>query len=52
MTVTVLLVDDHPIIRQGMRNLLGGISDFQIIGEVATDSKPSIRLNYPSRTFL
>ena len=33
MTVTVLLVDDHPIIRQGMRNLLGGISDFQIIGE-------------------
>ena len=33
MTVTVLLVDDHPIIRQGMRNLLAGISDFQIIGE-------------------
>ena len=35
MTVSVLLVDDHPMIRQGLRNLLSGISDFQIIGEAS-----------------
>lgn len=35
MTVTILLVDDHPIIRQGLHNLLGGVSDFQIIGEAS-----------------
>lgn len=33
MTVTVLLVDDHPMIRQGLRNLLGDVPDFQVIGE-------------------
>ncbi len=35
MTVTVLLVDDHPIIRQGLSNLLGGVADLQVIGEAA-----------------
>ena len=35
MTVSVLLVDDHPMIRQGLRNLLNGVSDFQIIGEAS-----------------
>jgi two-component system, NarL family, response regulator NreC len=33
MTVSVLLVDDHPMIRQGLRNLLSEVPDFQIIGE-------------------
>jgi len=33
MTVTILLADDHPMIRQGLQNLLSGISDFQIVGE-------------------
>lgn len=35
MTVTILLVDDHPMIRQGLHNLLSGVSDFQIIGEAS-----------------
>jgi two-component system, NarL family, response regulator NreC len=35
MTVSVLLVDDHPMIRQGLRNLLSGVSDFHIIGEAS-----------------
>jgi DNA-binding NarL/FixJ family response regulator len=42
MTVTVLLVDDHPMIRQGLRNLLGDVSDFQIIGE-AGDGVEALR---------
>jgi two-component system response regulator NreC len=33
--VTVLLVDDHPIIRQGLRNLIAGAGDLQVIGEAA-----------------
>lgn len=35
MTVTVLLVDDHPMIRQGLRNLLSEIPEFQIVGEAS-----------------
>lgn len=33
MTVTVLLVDDHPMIRQGLRNLVTSENEFQVIGE-------------------
>lgn len=33
MTVTVLLVDDHPMIRQGLRNLVTSENDFQVVGE-------------------
>jgi two-component system, NarL family, response regulator NreC len=35
MTVTILLVDDHPMIRQGLHNLLSGVTDFQIVGEAS-----------------
>jgi len=33
MSVTVLLVDDHPIVRQGLRNLLDSMPDFRVVGE-------------------
>lgn len=33
MSVTVLLVDDHPIVRQGLRNLLNSMPDFKVVGE-------------------
>src|SRR3989454_4268996 len=32
-TITVLLVDDHAIVRQGLRALLGTATDIQVIGE-------------------
>jgi len=35
MTVSIILVDDHPMIRHGLRNLLSNISDFQVIGEAS-----------------
>jgi DNA-binding NarL/FixJ family response regulator len=33
MTVSILLADDHPIVRQGLRNLLENESDFHVVGE-------------------
>ncbi len=33
--VTILIVDDHPAIREGLRSTLQGIPDLQIVGEAA-----------------
>lgn len=35
MTVSILLADDHPIVRQGMRRLLEVESDLTVVGEAA-----------------
>lgn len=33
MSVTILLADDHPVVRQGMRNLLDTEAGFSVVGE-------------------
>lgn len=33
MTITVVIVDDHPIVRAGMRAILNSASDINILGE-------------------
>lgn len=43
MTVTVLLADDHPIVRQGLRHLLEAEPDLKIIGE-ASDGLQAVQL--------
>ena len=43
MTVRVLLADDHPIVRQGMRNLLEAEADFSVVGE-AEDGLLAVQL--------
>ncbi len=35
MTVTILLADDHPIVRQGLRHLLEGESNMKVVGEAS-----------------
>lgn len=32
-TIRVMVVDDHPIVRQGVRSLLSNYADFEIVGE-------------------
>lgn len=39
--ITVLVVDDHTIMREGIRSLLSAYDDIEIIGE-ATDGKAAI----------
>lgn len=33
--ITVLLAEDHQIVRAGLRSMLGGSTDFKVIGEAA-----------------
>jgi DNA-binding NarL/FixJ family response regulator len=35
MTVRILLVDDHPIVRQGLKTLLEGRRGWEVIGEAS-----------------
>jgi DNA-binding NarL/FixJ family response regulator len=43
MTVTVLLADDHTVVRQGLRALLETQQDIQVVGE-ATDGWEAVKL--------
>ena len=35
-SIRVLIVDDHPVVRQGLCSLLGTFSDIEVIGEAAS----------------
>jgi DNA-binding NarL/FixJ family response regulator len=41
--ITVLIVDDHPLLRRGLRDVIGENSGFRIVGE-ASDGAEAMRL--------
>lgn len=42
MTPSVLIVDDHPVVRTGLRAMLGAGSDIAVVGEAATGEEAVI----------
>jgi DNA-binding NarL/FixJ family response regulator len=47
MTVTILLADDHPIVRHGLRHLFDEEPDIRIVGE-ASDGLQAVQLTESS----
>ena len=54
MTISVLLVDDHELIRQGLRRAFERDQEFEVVGEAASiaDAKRLIGLVNPDVTIL
>jgi DNA-binding NarL/FixJ family response regulator len=42
MTVTVLIVDDHPVVREGMRGMLVGEPDIEVVGEAGDGAEAAV----------
>jgi DNA-binding NarL/FixJ family response regulator len=45
MTVTVLIVDDHPVVREGMRGMLVGEPDIEVVGEAGDGAEAAVLAN-------
>jgi CheY-like chemotaxis protein len=46
--VRILMVDDHPLVRQGMRGVVEGVDNMQVIGE-ASNGKEAVALSLSLR---
>jgi two-component system, NarL family, response regulator DevR len=44
MTVRVFLLDDHDLVREGIRSLLEGDDDIEVVGEAATAADALVRV--------
>ncbi len=40
-TIRILIVDDHPVVRDGLRGMLAGLTEFEVSGE-ATDGAQAV----------
>jgi len=43
ITIRILIADDHPVVRRGLRSLLGERAGWQVIGE-AVDGKEAVEI--------
>ncbi len=39
--IRVVIADDHPVVRAGVRALLDAEADIEVVGEAATPTRPS-----------
>jgi DNA-binding NarL/FixJ family response regulator len=46
-TIRFMLVDDHPVVREGLAGMLAGQPDFDVVA-TATDGSEALRLGQPS----
>ena len=46
--IRVLIVDDHPVVRDGLRGMLAGEADFEVVGEAASGAE-AVRLTERER---
>lgn len=37
--ITILIADDHPVVRSGLRGMLGGEADIEVVGEAASGAE-------------
>ena len=37
--IRILIVDDHPVVRDGLRGMLAGLPEFEVVGEAADGSQ-------------
>ncbi|MDT0269899.1 response regulator transcription factor [Streptomyces sp. DSM 44915] len=37
--ITLLLVDDHPVVRDGLRGMFGAVAGFEVLGEAASGAE-------------
>lgn len=37
--IRLLIVDDHPVVRDGLRGMFAGVSDFEVLGEAASGAE-------------
>jgi DNA-binding NarL/FixJ family response regulator len=42
-TLRILIADDHPLVRKGLRSVLGAVPEFEVVGEAATGREAAER---------
>ena len=50
MPIRVILVDDHAVVRSGLRRVLEAGSDIEVVGEASNVATPSSRCAHRSPT--
>jgi DNA-binding NarL/FixJ family response regulator len=41
--IRLLIVDDHPVVRDGLRGMFAGAADFEVVGEAANGAEAVVR---------
>ncbi|MGL5910887.1 MAG: response regulator [Phycicoccus sp.] len=44
-SIRILVVDDHPVVRDGVRSMLAAVPDFDVVGEAASGPEAVVRVH-------